>query len=424
MDEALRGPAEAVERQEVPHKAGDRLAVKVGSTAGAAAFFLVTVYGFRHFFDLGVYRGAVRYWLHDGGNLYAFRYRGSGFGFTYPPFAALIFSPLGVLPWPVVVMVSVVVNSGAVLLLVRWFGVPLLRRHSWPLVTGCALTFCALLVFEPVQATFGLGQINLLLLVLVCFDQRILRGNRWAGIGIGIAAAIKLTPAVFIGYLLVSRKYRAALVATGTAVAVTLLSWIAASDPSSQFWTSSLWDTGRVGQLAALPNQSLRGVVARLGIATTWWLAAAVLVMAIWLVRVLRAARSDNADAAFALTGVVGCLISPVTWSHHLVWVLPALFVCLEAALAEPDPRRHRLRMGAVAVMYLVLCIKLPRMEWAGVVGSNAYVWICLALLATTPIRTSMRTAPCQSPRVQSQERTRPVESQGQKPPEPHSTPP
>jgi len=365
--------------------------VQVGSTIVAAVFFLLILHGFRHFFDVGVYRGAVRFWLLHSGNLYRFRYSGSNYGFTYPPFAALVLSPLAVMSWPVAVAVAVLANLGAAALLLRWFVVPLLRRRSWPVVAGCALAFCALLVFAPVQATFRLGQINLLLLVLVCFDQRILRGGRWAGIGIGIAAAIKLTPAVFIGYLIVSRQYRAALVATGTAAAVTLLTWIAAPDLSHEFWTGALWDTRRVGQLASLSNQSMRGVVARLEIGSAWWLGAAVLIMAIWLVRVHRAAAAGNFDAAFALTGVVGCLISPVTWIHHLVWVLPALFIFLEAALAEPDPRRRRLRLGAVAVIYLGLSIKLTWLQSAGALGGSAYVWICLVMLATMPIRSPFR---------------------------------
>jgi alpha-1,2-mannosyltransferase len=376
-----------------PERSRAKLAVTVGSTAGAATAFLVTIWGFRHYFDLGVYRGAVRNWLIDGGDLYAFRYHGSDFGFTYPPFAALVLSPLAAMSWPIAVIAAIMANIGAVVLLLRWFLVPILRQRQWPVWAGCALVFCALLVFEPVRATFRLGQINLLLLVLVCFDQRTLRGGRWAGIGIGIAAAIKLIPAVFIGYLIVTRQYRAAVVATGTAVAVSVLTCAVAPGPSQAFWTDALWDTHRVGQLATVSNQSVRGFVARVDIGSTWWLMAVCVIVAIWFVRVRRAAAVGDHGAGFALTGIVGCLISPVSWIHHLVWLLPALFVFLDAALAESDPRRRRLRTGAVVVSYLVLSIKLTWLSWggvhgwAGVVGSNMYVWISLGLLVMTPIR-------------------------------------
>lgn len=365
----------------------------LASTAGAAAAFLATVWGFRHYFDLGVYRGAVHHWLIGGGDLYAFRYRGSDFGFTYPPFAALVMSPLAAMSWPVAVVAATVANVGAVVLLLRWLLVPILRRQAWSVWVGCALVFCALLVFEPVRATLRLGQVNLLLLVLVCFDQRVLRGGRWAGVGIGVAAAVKLVPAVFIGYLVVSRQYRAAVTASGTAVAVTLFAGAVAPGSSHAFWTQALWDTDRVGQLAAVSNQSLRGLVARLDLGGVWWLVAAAVVVAIWFVRVRRAAAVGDHGTALALTGVVGCLISPVTWIHHLVWLLPALFVLLAAALTPPRRGPRRLRAGVVVLAYLVLGTKLTWMlcsgapGWVGAVGSNLYVWICLGLLALTPIR-------------------------------------
>jgi len=163
--------------------------------AVAAGVFLVTVPTFRHFFDLGVYRGAVRHWLLAGGDLYAYRYQGTGYGFTYPPFAALVLSPLALASWPVAIAASLVVNAGAVARLLRWFR----PRAGW---TEAALLFVAVIVFEPARDTFSFGQVNLVLLVLVCADLAALtRGSRWAGVGIGIAAAVKLTPAVFVGYL-------------------------------------------------------------------------------------------------------------------------------------------------------------------------------------------------------------------------------
>ncbi|HET9518868.1 MAG TPA: glycosyltransferase family 87 protein, partial [Actinoplanes sp.] len=234
------------------------VALTVGSTVAAAVVLLVTVVGLGRFFDRGVYHGAGRHWLIDGGELYAFRYQDTKFGFTYPPFAALVMSPFAVLSWPAAIVAATVSTVGALALLLRWFLAPILRKHSWAVWSWCALAFCALLVFEPVRTTIKLGQINLVLLALVCFDHRALRGGRWAGIGIGIAAAIKLVPAVFIGYLVVTRQYRAAATASGTAIAATLLSWVVAPGPSQVFWTAAVWDTDRVGQLATVYNQSTR----------------------------------------------------------------------------------------------------------------------------------------------------------------------
>ena len=297
----------------------------------AVGVFLVTVPTFREFSDLGVYRGAVRHWLIDGGDLYDFRYQDTAYGFTCPPFAALVLSPLALTTWPVAVAVSIAVNAAAVALLPRWYPVPILRGPVW---TPCALAFLAVLVFEPARDSFSFGQVNLALLVLVCADLWALTTDRrLAGVGIGLAAAIKLTPAVFIGYLLITRQFRAAAVAVGTAAGATVLAAVIAPDTSHRFWTATLWDTDRVGELAYVSNQSLRGVVARLDAPVGWWPAVVAVVLICWWLRVR--GRTDHA-AGFAVTGIVACLISPVTWVHHLVWLLPALFLLLEASLGRP----------------------------------------------------------------------------------------
>ena len=356
-----------------------RQVLLVGGLAAAVAVYLVTVPTFRHFFDLGVYRGAVRSWLVDGDDLYAFRYRDTAYGFTYPPFAALVMSPLALLAWPVAVAASLAVNAVAVGLLLRWFLVPVLRRHGWPIGTPCAVAFLALLVFEPARDTFSFGQVNLVLLALVCADLPARPAGRLAGVGIGLAAAVKLTPAVFIGYLLVSRQYRAAATAIGTAAGATLLALVAAPDESLAFWTGALWDTDRVGRLEYVSNQSLRGVLARLEAPSSWWVAAVALALASWF----WAVRTSDRCTGFAVTGIVACLISPITWVHHLVWLLPALFLLADRALLTGDRRAW----VAPAAAYVVLSSSLVwlwwahPLGWAAFAGSNADVWVSLALM-------------------------------------------
>ncbi len=363
-----------------------RQVLLVAGAAVVVGVFVVTVPTFRHFFDLGVYRGAARWWLLDGGDLYDFRYQDSVYGFTYPPFAALVFSPLAGTSWPVAVAIGLAVNTAAVIVLLLWFARPILRRNGWPVWTPLACTFLALLVFEPTLDTFSFGQINLVLLVLAGADLRGLQtGTRWAGIGIGVATAIKLTPAVFIGYLLVTRRFRAAAVAAGTAVAATLLAALVAPDASVTFWTDALWDTGRVGDLAYVSNQSLRGVVARLHGPATWWVAAVGVTLVVWFLLVRRA----DAVAGFALTGIVACLISPVTWVHHLVWLLPALFLLAGDALDRRDVRG----LVVVGAVVALLSSDVVWLWWTGsggwlaAVGSNTYVWISLGLLGAVGAR-------------------------------------
>jgi alpha-1,2-mannosyltransferase len=353
----------------------------IGTTAVVVAVFLATIPTFRHFFDLGVYRGAVHYWLLDGGDLYEYRYQGTEYGFTYPPFAALAMSPLAITSWPVAVAAALTVNAAAVILLIRWYFVPILQARDWPIWTPCALLFLGFLVFEPSRDTFSYGQVNLLLLVLVCGD---LRNKRFAGVGVGLAAATKLTPVIFIGYLILARRYRAAATASVTAAAATLLALLAAPEASKAFWTDAVWDTGRIGKLYYVSNQSLRGVVARLDAESTWWLAGVALLVAYWCWWV-RTRRPDDVTG-FAVTGVIACLISPITWVHHLVWIIPALFLLLAASMGD---RRRLAVMGAGFILMSSSIVWLwwahPH-GWAAFPGSNTYVWLSLAVLLTLTI--------------------------------------
>ena len=351
-------------------------ALVIGAAVAVGAF-LVTMPTFRHFFDLGVYRGAVQSWLLHDGDLYQYRYQGTEYGFTYPPFAAIVFAPLAWTSWPVAVAAGLVVNAAMVGLLMRWYVLPVLRSRGWTAWCLVPLTFLAFLVFEPSRDTFSYGQINLVLLVLVCADLRNLENGRLTGWGIGLAAAIKLTPAVFIGYLIIRRQYRAAATAIGTAIGATVITLLVAPGESRTFWTRALWDTQRVGKTEYVSNQSLHGVIARLQAPETFWLAAVALVLAYWW----WTARNADHRTGFALTGIVACLISPITWVHHLVWLLPALFLLLERSLDRP---RRMIALGGATV---VLCSSLVWLwwdkpyGWLSFPGSNAYVWVSIGLM-------------------------------------------
>ncbi|BBH65460.1 membrane protein [Actinoplanes sp. OR16] len=304
------------------------------------------------------------------------------YGFTYPPFAAMVMGPLAFLSWPVAVAAWITGNVICLVLLLHWFLPENLSRN---LKIG-ALALLALFLFEPVRDTFSYAQVNLFLLLLVVAG---LRYPRWAGVGIGLAAAIKLTPAVFIGYLLLSRQYRAAAVAAGTAVGATAIAAILAPHLSRTFWTEALWDTNRVGHTYIVSNQSLRGVVDRLEASSPWWLLSVALVVVCWAWWVRKHGAADPA-AALALTGLLSCLISPISWVHHLVWLLPAFFLLLDRSIGNPK------RLGVLAALYVVMCSSLPWLWWDRPIGwdvflgVNAYVWVTLALgglLVTSSVR-------------------------------------
>jgi alpha-1,2-mannosyltransferase len=343
------------------------------------------------FFDSKVYYGAIQYWFRDGGMVYDWLRAGTPYGFTYPPFAGLVMSPMAVLPFPLVVVLASVATVLTTGLLMWWFAGPLIRRRGWTPWFALAIAVCLAVSFEPVRETITFGQVNTLLLTVVAGDLLlgVARGRRWAGVGIGLATAVKLTPGVFILYLLLTRRWRAAATAAGSAAAATMVAAALFPDQSREFWTSALWDTNRVGVLSYLSNQSERGLLARLPldqVESKVWVVCVLVTLACWAWRVRR--EPDDIMGGLALTGVLGCLISPVTWVHHCVWLLPALVRCVDAGLTGPS-RRPLYLAGAA---YLLMTSHLawiweerprPPLE---LLGGNLYVWFSLALLLWTPI--------------------------------------
>jgi alpha-1,2-mannosyltransferase len=219
----------------------------------------------RNFFDLFVYHGAVSYWA-SGGPIYDFVAPNSTYGFTYTPFAALVMLPLALIPWPVAIVLSCLAIVVVTVTVVGWFVLPIARRRGWVPWYAVGVVTAALILFDPLRETFLFGQVNMYLVALVGYDLLFLvhRNSRFGGIGIGVATALKLTPGVFLIYLIMTGRWRAALTASSAAAGATLVGAALAPDESRVFWTDALWNTDRVGQLDYISNQSLNGAVARL----------------------------------------------------------------------------------------------------------------------------------------------------------------
>ncbi|MFY1633212.1 glycosyltransferase 87 family protein [Solwaraspora sp. WMMB335] len=392
--------------QRAAGRTGRQMAIVAGLAVVVAAFLAVAAD--RHgFFDLKVYYGAMHHWVRDGGELYDHMKPFSQYGFTYPPFAALTMLPMAFLPWPLAIVVSVSLAVVTSALLLWWLVDPVARRQGWTRWFAFAIAGCLVAAYEPMRETVSFGQVNTLLLVLVAADLLWLvaarspmsrRWRRFAGVGVGLATAIKLTPGIFIVYLLVTRRWRAALTASVTATVATLIAAALAPDASREFWTQALWNTDRVGALDFVSNQSLRGIVARLDPlhpSTAAWLVLVAATLVWWAWRCRAAVATGDETTGFALTAVVGCLVSPVTWVHHLVWLLPALVLLVDNGLAAArGSRRRRALLGFAVVAYLLL---ISRLVWLwrnadaanllGFVGSNAYAWVSVGLLLFLPVR-------------------------------------
>ncbi|HET9253963.1 MAG TPA: glycosyltransferase 87 family protein [Pseudonocardiaceae bacterium] len=307
---------------------------------------IATVYQcFHTFIDLDVYRLGVRQWW-DGGDMYGTlppTHDGVRLPFIYPPFAAIALLPLAVIPWSL----ARVANFG---LMIAGLAVTiyLSLRRLWPaldrphavLISGAALPLA--LWLEPVRETIRFGQVNLFLMTLVAADC--LAGKpRWPrGLLVGVAAAIKLTPAVFVLYFLLRRDVRAALVAGATGALATAVGFVVLPGESVRYWFGGFAGAGGLSGSPYASNQSLRAALARLGLSppiqSGLWLLAAIVVLAAAGAGVTRASRAGDPVLAITITGAAGLLLSPVSWSHHWVWIVPALLAMAARAVRTQSP--------------------------------------------------------------------------------------
>lgn len=288
------------------------------------------------FVDLTVYRYGGRAIL-DGSHLYALRFPGA-LAFTYPPLSALLFTPLTLLG--MAVLEPAITAASLVLLAATLrFALRLKPVSSW--LTGEEATRLALLAaalalwLEPMWTTLRYGQIDVVIAALVLYDLSRPDQSRWKGVGIGLAIGLKLTPAIFTAYLLLTRRYRAAATSLAVFLATVAAGFVAVGGDSSEYWGGAFAEPGRVGRIENAANQALRGAYARMLHSVSveaWWLltAAVVGVVGMWLA--VRAGRRGDDAQGFSLCVLSGLLISPISWSHHWVLAIPALMLFTLAA--------------------------------------------------------------------------------------------
>jgi len=291
--------------------------------------------------------------------------------FTYPPFAALVALPLAALPFGAVGVVwtlaQVLATYATVLLAFR----PLLARaRAWRWVAGAALTAPVLWTL-PVSDGIRFGQINAFIVLLCTADLLSVRApwTRWTGARgalIGIATALKLTPGVFLIHALRSRRWREAMTVAAAAAFASVAAFLVLPEASLAFWGGALSDPARLGPNAGTTNQSLRGVLLRLGpdgpAGTALWLALVAVVGAVGLTVSRRAAAAGDRVSELAVVGLLAVLVSPVAWIHHFAWmILPV------AALAGDGRSRRRLAMAGVVLAWF-----LTRMPWWGIASLQA----------------------------------------------------
>ena len=359
-------------------------------------------------FDVYVYWYALNNWF-SGNSLYDWYALPDNkmYPFTYPPFGAWALSPLTWFDYeiaaPLMIMAIALQTAVIVALVGRSLGC------SWGSAFAIA-PWAAILVqqcLEPFNQSVGFAQVNTAMMALVMIDVAAPPSWKGRGVASGLAAAIKLTPAIAVLIFLLRRQWRSAITMVATSLAVTLLSWVISPGESARFFFDAMWDPQRAGDAYYAGNQNLKGFVARALPENAWsitWAIAVVLalVAAVWLCLRIQAAatsvvtsRSASDDVASGLLNTaapaapagdatetaasdavaapsavatspaspalpenlatlltaavimtLGLLVSPITWSHHWVWGLASVVALIAVAL--------RLKSAPLAALALV----------------------------------------------------------------------
>lgn len=322
--------------------------------------------------DLGVYRMGGEALL-NGLPLYEQVYGVLDLPFTYPPFAAVAFAPLTFFSFSVAGMLWTVLSLAAL-----FRACVLVARHvanaggDYGLgVLGLAALFeLGMILADPFSQTLKLGQINFFLLWLVLEDHYGRVPDRFRGILTGIAAGIKLTPGIFVLFMLLRGDLRTGVRAAAAGLGTFVVGFIALPSDSRAYWTDVVFHAARVGPLEYPSNQSLYGTLYRLSSGNVDWplrfgFVVVVAVLGMWAGRALW--RQGYTMRALAVVSVTGLLLSPVSWSHHWVWLLVML-----ASLREG---RRPVRALEWAALALLLAAWARLIWWSGGYGFSSALW-------------------------------------------------
>ncbi|MEV7091416.1 glycosyltransferase 87 family protein [Amycolatopsis sp. NPDC051045] len=398
-----------------------RLSVRPRSILILSVIPLVAIgyglYGWQHDWVLGVdsavYRAGALTLLH-GDSLYDANTLPdepwwSLLPFTYPPTAALIFVPLAAFPtqvsWGLITAVSLMAMALSIRIAIGALPRPASDGPRWwaSPARSTIVFFLVLLALEPVWRTIFLGQINLILMAMILLDMLVIgtRGSRWGGVLVGVAAAIKLTPLVFLGHLFITGRRKDALRGLATFVVLQGLMFLINAHDAAKYWTVTLPDTGRIGPVHWAGNQSLNALMNRATDLAPWASKAAMgigfllAIPALWLL--MRFHRKGQALAALLVTAFWTLLMSPISWTHHWVWVIP-LIVLLVSRLPKTTPKTAWKRwvgtglVGFVFVSCVLLIlpngrnVELHWKVWQNIVG-DAYILMPVVLAAALILR-------------------------------------
>jgi alpha-1,2-mannosyltransferase len=299
-----------------------------------------------------------------------------GIRFIYPPFAALPFALMSYLPLHALgemfALADLLAVPASIWIILGVLGLPRdLRRLGLTM-----LTTAVALLSEPVLRTVSLGQVEILLMVLVVWDLCQPDRRWWKGAGVGLAAGIKMVPLIFIPYLLLTRRFRQAAVATGTFALTVVIGFVALPKDSRKWWLQGLFMRGSYQHNTSYAgNQSLLAIFARAG-GTAFhaeWLAVAAVIAILGLAAAMLLDRAGYRVPGLLTCALTGLLVSPISWDHHWVWIVLVPPVLAYYALAAPG--RARWLWPVVAVVVAAVFAAWPTYLWGEKTDPHGWIW-------------------------------------------------
>lgn len=359
-------------------------------------------------FDVYVYWYALNNWF-SGNSLYDWYalpdYK--MYPFTYPPFGAWALSPLTWFDYETAARLMIMAIALQTAVIVALVG----RSLGWSWGSAFAIApWAAILVqqcLEPFTQSVGFAQVNTAMMALVMIDVAAPPSWKGRGVASGLAAAIKLTPAIAVLIFLLRRQWRSAITMVATSLTVTLLSWVISPGESARFFFDAMWDPQRAGDAYYTSNQNLKGFVARALPENTWSIAWAItvalaLVAAVWLCLRIQAAAtsvvtphsaSDDAapgplNAATPATGVTvsaasAALVAPAGDAVELA----ASDAVATTPAAPVLPENLATLLTAAVIMTLGLLV-------SPITWSHHWVWGLASVVALIAVALRLKSAP------------------------------
>lgn len=347
--------------------------------------------------DMVIYREGVKAFM-EGGEVYSVPMMAGDIAlpFIYPPFGALVMVPLAG-DWFSHAMagdIMIVLSNLLIGLVVLLLAFALNRQRSNPFVSSDVIATASLiwgivLIFEPVRLNNGFAQINIIIMVLVALDLIPRKRLKWLPQGwlIGVAAAIKITPLAMLLYFLVRKEIKPIITAAISAIIATLIAAAVRWDVAWEYFSVKLLSMGTGGdfgvQTAYQSNSSIKGAIERLytsqegmetasTITNIIWLCLAIITVVLggWLMVALMK-RGLNIEA-WMINAFIMLLISPVSWSHHWVWVAIAIPVLLYRAITWRHLNWAAGILISILSLWAILVVTVPP-KWYWADGIN--VW-------------------------------------------------